>query len=120
MGPQHRSGCHSPAVYISIRRARKALRWEDALGRAELALFSLLEKHEDQAEDSHDAFEHPGISADDLAKKKKTYIRRKAKDALIEKLGDITFCTPRELSLRIQQTYTVLIVSVMGRCQAKS
>ena len=90
-----------PSVYLNIRRQRESLKWDQAMARAEVALLDqLLGADDEEVREVSDEDDNDENRATHVANNKS-----KAKDALIDKLGDLTHCTPRELTAHIRTTF---------------
>ncbi|MGB1598547.1 MAG: ion transporter, partial [Promethearchaeia archaeon] len=94
-----------PSVYLTIQQKRTAERIDAAMGKAEQALLNHLmgsAAHEDEVGSGDDSDEEAAAAQ---GKAKKNLRKSKAKDALVDKLGDLSSCNPRELSQHIRKTF---------------
>jgi hypothetical protein len=91
------------SVYTSIRSLREAANWDHAMARAETALLEQLLAGDEHIPEDEDPDEADGV---DAAKKRRSGGRQsKARAALVDKLGDLSSCTPRELTEHIRKTF---------------
>jgi len=89
-----------PSVYLAIRRQRDSIKWDQAMARAETALLDQLVVSDDTVPNGDDSDDPSQKGAE-----RKNPAHLKAKAALIDKLGDLSECTPRELTANIRKTF---------------
>jgi hypothetical protein len=114
-----------PSVYLCIRRQRVTIKWDEAMARAETALLEQLrekaefEEGEDEEEEALEDYLNEEKQEEDGPAKRKIPPKSKAKDALISVLGDLTHCTPRELTAHIRATFSAFDTDNSGEISAR-